>query len=260
MTNKFHLLLVMLFIVCLSCNNTKDSNSTDLISTIDNDIKVTPINHGSLVLTYDDVSIYIDPVGGLVPYMNEKSPDLILVTDIHGDHHNNETLEAISKSKTKIVLPAAVSEKLATTLKSKAVILNNLESTTFDIDGTSITIEALPMYNLREEALKFHPKGRGNGYIISLGEYRVYISGDTEDIPEMRNLKDIDMAFVCMNLPWTMPVNAAASAVLDFKPKIVYPFHYRGTDGLSDVNEFKRLVQAKDSMITVRLENWYANR
>jgi len=260
MTNKFHLLLLMLFVVCISCKKNKDLSPADLISAIDNEIKVTPINHGSLVLNYEDVCIYVDPVGGSTSYVNEKSPDLILVTDIHGDHHSNETLENISKIKTKIILPTAVSEKLVSSLKSKAVIINNLDSMTFDIEGTTIAIEAVPMYNLREEALKFHPKGRGNGYIITLGEYRVYISGDTEDIPEMRGLKDIDMAFVCMNLPWTMPVNSAASAVLDFKPKIVYPFHYRGTDGLSDVDEFKRLVQAKDSTITVRLKNWYTNR
>lgn len=120
-----------------------------------------------------------------------------------------------------------------------------------------VAIEAIPMYNLREEALKFHEKGRGNGYILTLGGERVYISGDTEDIPEMRNLENIDIAFVCMNLPYTMTVESAASAVLDFKPKKVYPYHYRGTEGLSDVGKFKTLVNEGDSSIDVIQLDWY---
>lgn len=120
-----------------------------------------------------------------------------------------------------------------------------------------VAIEAIPMYNLRKEALKFHEKGRGNGYILTLGGERVYISGDTEDIPEMRNLENIDIAFVCMNLPYTMTVESAASAVLDFKPKKVYPYHYRGTEGLSDVGKFKTLVNEGDSSIDVIQLDWY---
>ena len=113
------------------------------------------------------------------------------------------------------------------------------------------------MYNLREEALKFHEKGRGNGYVIENDGMRVYISGDTEDIPEMRNLKDIDVAFVCMNLPYTMTVESAASGVLDFKPTKVYPYHYRGTEGLSDVAKFKELVNEGDAGIEVVQLDWY---
>ncbi len=120
-----------------------------------------------------------------------------------------------------------------------------------------ILIEAIPMYNLREEALKFHEKGRGNGYILTIEDQRIYISGDTEDIPEMRNLKNIDKAFVCMNLPYTMTVESAAGAVLDFKPKTVYPYHYRGTNGLSDIAKFKSLIEAKNDEIEVKLLNWY---
>ena len=116
------------------------------------------------------------------------------------------------------------------------------------------------MYNLREEALKFHEKGRGNGYILNIGGKRIYISGDTEDIPEMRSLNDIDIAFVCMNLPWTMSVENAASAVLDFKPEVVYPYHYRGTNGLSDIQNFKEIVEESSTEIDVRLLNWYPNR
>jgi L-ascorbate metabolism protein UlaG (beta-lactamase superfamily) len=113
------------------------------------------------------------------------------------------------------------------------------------------------MYNLPEAPDSRHTKGRGNGYILNLGGKMVYISGDTEDIPEMRALKNIDVAFVCMNQPYTMDINQAANAVLAFKPKIVYPFHYRGQNGLSDVEGFKKLVDAGKAPIEVRLKNWY---
>ena len=113
------------------------------------------------------------------------------------------------------------------------------------------------MYNLPESPSSMHTKGRGNGYLIEAGNKRIYISGDTEDIPEMRNLKNIDVAFVCMNLPYTMDIKQAAGAVLAFKPKIVYPYHYRGKDGLSDVQEFKRMVISANKMIDVRLLKWY---
>ena len=118
----------------------------------------------------------------------------------------------------------------------------------------------IPAYNLRDEAKDFHSTGRGNGYVITMGDERIYISGDTEDIPEMRALTNIDMAFVCMNLPWTMSVESAASAVLDFKPKVVIPDHYRSTNGLSDVGKFKALVIENNPNIDVRLLNWYPNR
>ena len=137
---------------------------------------------------------------------------------------------------------------------SKTIVtLNNGDS--FDFNG--VKIEAIPMYNLREEALKFHTKGRGNGYLLTINDERIYISGDTEDIPEMRNLKNIDKAFVCMNLPYTMTVESAASAVLEFKPKQVYPYHYRGTEGLSDIEKFKNLVNKSDKSINVLLLDWY---
>jgi len=113
------------------------------------------------------------------------------------------------------------------------------------------------MYNLREEALKFHTKGRGNGYVLTINKERIYFSGDTEDIPEMRNLKNIDKAFVCMNLPYTMTVENAADAVLEFKPKEVYPYHYRGTGGLSDVEKFKQIVAEKNKAIKVVQLDWY---
>jgi len=114
------------------------------------------------------------------------------------------------------------------------------------------------MYNMG--ANPRHTKGRGNGYVLNIGGKNLYLSGDTEGIPEMKALKNIDVAFVCMNLPYTMDVKQAAEAVLAFKPKIVYPYHYRGQNGLSDVNQFKELVNAGDKNIEVRLRNWYPGK
>jgi len=116
------------------------------------------------------------------------------------------------------------------------------------------------MYNLPESPTAMHTKGRGNGYVLGIGGKNIYLSGDTQGIPEMRSLKDIDVAFVCMNLPYTMDIKEAADAVLAFKPKIVYPYHYRGQGGLSDVNGFKSLVDAGNQKIEVRLRNWYPGK
>lgn len=216
------------------------------------DITIDPITHATTILKWKEKTIYIDPTGGAKAFKGKKLPNLVLITDIHKDHMNIDTLDSLDLSNAEIVVPQAVAEKLPAQYTDQLIILNNGE--TKEIQG--ISIEGIPMYNLREEALKFHNKGRGNGYVITLGKKRLYFSGDTEDIPEMRNLKSIDMAFVCMNLPYTMTVESAASAVLEFKPKQVYPYHYRGTEGLSDVAKFKELV-AKDPTIEVVQLDWY---
>jgi L-ascorbate metabolism protein UlaG (beta-lactamase superfamily) len=164
-----------------------------------------------------------------------------------------KTLDEIQTTKATIVAPKAVAEKLPESLKGNLVVLHNGQSTT----QFEIKIMAIPMYNLPESPDSRHTKGRGNGYVLTMGGKRVYLSGDTSDIPEMRKLKKIDVAFVCMNLPYTMDVNQAASAVLDFQPKIMYPYHYRGQGGLSDVEAFKKLVAEGDKSIEIRLKNWY---
>ena len=133
-----------------------------------------------------------------------------------------------------------VADKLPEKYNSKLVILNNGQG----VHRLDFYIQAIAMYNLPEEENSKHPKGRGNGYILNIDDKRIYISGDTEDILEMRMLRNIDVVFLCMNLPFTMDINQASSAVLEFKPKVVYPYHYRGTEGLSDVNEFKKLVRS----------------
>ena len=209
--------------------------------------------HASLVLTANGKTIYVDPAGGAELFKGLATPDYILITDIHGDHFDPTTLDAVKSANTTLVVPQAVADKLSASEKESIVILKNGDKTV----QSGITINAIPMYNLPETPDSRHTKGRGNGYLLNIGGKNIYLSGDTEDIPEMRSLKNIDVAFVCMNLPYTMDINQAADAVLAFKPKIVYPYHYRGQNGLSDTNAFKQIVDAKNPRIEVRLRNWY---
>jgi L-ascorbate metabolism protein UlaG (beta-lactamase superfamily) len=214
------------------------------------ELTIQPIMHATLVLQYQKKNIYIDPTGGVDAFKGLAAPDLIVVTDIHGDHFDPKTIDAINTANAVLVAPQAVADKLPATFdKGKLVVLKNCEQTS----QQGISITAVPMYNLPEAADAMHTKGRGNGYVLTIGGKNIYISGDTEDIPEMRALKNIDIAFVCMNLPYTMDVNQASQGVLAFKPKAVYPYHYRG----QDVNTFKTLVNTGDKNIDVRLRNWY---
>lgn len=215
--------------------------------------KVYPISHATAVFEWDDLTIYLDPTGGEEAFNKYDAPDIILVTDIHGDHLDVATLEALNTARAKIVAPKAVADKLPAALTPKVVVLDNGEV----ILRKEIAIEAVPMYNLREEARNFHTKGRGNGYTLEKDGLKIYISGDTEDIPEMRSLEDIDKAFVCMNLPYTMTVESAADAVNEFKPKQVYPYHYRGKGGLSDIDKFAELIKKENPGIEVVQLDWY---
>ncbi len=224
-----------------------DSGTADTTS-----MEVIPISHATAVLRWGDLAIYTDPTGGREAFAGQPAPNLILLTDIHGDHLSTSTLATIVGNAT-IIAPQAVMELLPPDLASHARVLANGETTTeLDFD-----ILALPMYNLPESSDSRHTKGRGNGYLIEKAGLRVYVAGDTAGIPEMRALSDIDVALVPMNLPFTMSVEEAADAVLTFKPKQVFPYHYRGQNGLSDVNRFKQLVNAGDPNIEVVLLDWY---
>lgn len=242
-------------ILCLSmCNLSAQRPAADHLKTSKGSITIQPIYHGALVLTWNHKTIYVDPFGGAKAYESLAKPDLILVTDIHPDHLNPETLKAIDHSKAIFIVPQAVADKLPDDInKTNVIILANGDNT----KQMDVSVSAIPMYNLPEIPDSKHPKGRGNGYILKMDDKTIYISGDTQDIPEMRSLKNIDVAFICMNLPYTMDINQASSAVLEFKPKIVYPYHYRGQDGLSDVEGFKKTVNTQNQTIEVRLRNWY---
>ena len=225
---------------------------SDQLQTKNGPLTIQPVQHASLILIANSLTIYIDPSGANY-YKGMKAPDIILITDIHGDHFDIKTLDAVKQSSTLLVVPQAVADKLPEADKAHLMVLKNGDQK--EVSG--ISIMAIPMYNLPESSNAMHTKGRGNGYVLGIGGKRIYISGDTQGIPEMRSLKNIDVAFVCMNLPYTMDVKEAADAVLSFKPGIVYPYHYRGSNGLSDVNSFKSIVEAGDRNIEVRLRNWY---
>jgi len=205
---------------------------------------ITPISHASFVLRAADQTIYVDPVGEASSYAAFPPPDMILITHIHPDHLAPELVKALRTDKTEVIGPPTVIEQL-----DCGMVLKNGET----LDSAGLTIEAIPAYNITEERLAFHPKGRDNGYVLSRDGQRLYISGDTEDIPEMRTLKDIDIALVCMNLPYTMTIEQAASAVNEFKPKVVIPYHYRGKPEMSDIDAFAKMVKNSE----VRKLKWY---
>lgn len=243
-----------LFLVCFSfmmlLNAEAQRPAPDHEQVKGSELTIQPIKHATMVLTYSNMTIYIDPVGGAHAFAGLAAPDLILITDIHGDHFDTATLAALSLDKATLIVPKAVADKLPAAMnQQKVVVLNNGDQTTHE----NISIKAIPMYNLPASPDAHHPKGRGNGYVLNIGGKNIYISGDTEATPEMRALKNIDIAFVCMNLPYTMDVQQAAEGVLAFQPKIVYPYHYRG----QDINTFKNLVEAGHKNIEVRLRNWY---
>ena len=251
-TPKLSIVILIATIFAFTVAASNAELTRDAITTDDGVITIYPINHATFVMTLGERVIYVDPVGGAEVFGDLQSPDLILITHIHGDHTSAETITTISTDTTLVLAPTTVAQKLGDGVPGHLTILANGE--TFERDG--ILIEAVPAYNLTEERLSFHPEGRDNGYVVTIGGKRIYISGDTEDIPEMRALNNIDAAFVCMNLPYTMTVEQAADAVLEFAPKVVYPYHYRGKGGMSDLNEFTKRVSAKPD-IEVRLLKWY---
>lgn len=225
----------------------------DIINTGYGDLIIQPIKHGSLVLTFEGKTIYVDPTGGKAQYKSLAKPDIILITDIHGDHFDIKTIKELDAKDALIVAPEVVTNKLTYSYKQNVITLNNLQG----VHRFGLFISAIPMYNLPETANSKHPKGRGNGYTISIEDFDIYISGDTSATQEMKMLYEIDVAFVCMNLPYTMDIEEASEGVLAFQPKIIYPYHYKGKDMISDTKKFKEIVDKENLDIDVRLRDWY---
>jgi len=247
----FRLLMVILFAAAIPMRAQTMRPQMQTFETSAGPVNITPIEHASVLLEAGGKVIYVDPAktpnfpgdfSGLPP------ADLILISDVHSDHMDPVTVTSLSKADTMIIAPPSVAKTITT-----AKTIPNGETTQWD----KWTIEAIPMYNMVRGPAPgkfFHDKGRGNGYVLTYGGRRFYFSGDTEGIPEMRALKNIDVAFVCMYERPTMSPEEAADAVLAFHPKVAIPYHY----GTSDPAIFKKKLEG--SGIDVRLLDWYPKK
>jgi L-ascorbate metabolism protein UlaG (beta-lactamase superfamily) len=232
-------ILALLYIFAMSLFS-QSATAAQTFQTSAGAVKITPLYHASTLVEAGGKVIYVDPakpakLAGL------PKADLILITHIHPDHMDPESIAEIGKASTEIMAPPTVVETVKT-----AKPMTNGESKTWQ----GWTIEAVPAYNLSRGPAPgklFHPKGRDNGYVLTYGGTRFYFSADTEGTPEMRALKNIDVAFICMNLPSTMPPEEAADAVRAFRPKVAVPYHYHG----SDLSVFQKL-ERQPSRIPVR--------
>jgi L-ascorbate metabolism protein UlaG (beta-lactamase superfamily) len=196
----------------------------DTIPTSQGELKITFIGHATLLFAYGGKIIHVDPVGRYADYKTMPKADIILVTHEHGDHFDPSAIDIIKKQGTDLIFTEKCREKYPS-----GQVMKNGEVRT--VQG--IKIEAVPAYNIvhmRSEGLPYHPKGEGNGYILTIADKRVYVAGDTENTPEMKALKNIDIAFLPMNLPYTMTPEMVTDAAKAFKPKILYPYHYGNTD------------------------------
>lgn len=215
----------------------------DTISTSSGDLEISFIAHGTLMFSFGGKIIHVDPVGRYADYKHFPKADIILITHDHGDHLDAEVLKILSKEKTDLVLTRACADKIG-----KGMVMSNGDSKR--VQG--LKIESVPAYNLihmMSEGVPYHPKGRGNGYVLTFGDKRVYVAGDTENIPEMKDLKNIDIAFLPMNLPYTMTPEMVADAAMTIRPGILYPYHY----GDTDTSKLVRLLEGqKDVEVRIR--------
>jgi len=196
----------------------------DTIQTNAGDLEITFIGHGTLMFKFNEKIIHVDPWNQLTNYAKMPKADIILITHEHRDHLDPSAIENVRKEKTILILTKICAKQIA-----GGIVMNNGD--TQDIDG--IKIEAVPAYNIvhqRSPGIPFHPKGDGNGYIVTFGDKRVYIAADTESTLELKSIKDIDIAFLPMNLPYTMTPEMVADASKALKPRILYPYHFGETD------------------------------
>lgn len=239
------LVLSMMATTLTSCHN-KATHSDDTFKTRSGkEVTFIPIKHGSIRITFDGREIEVDPVSGLTPqtdYSKMPKADFILVTHEHQDHLDTTAIHALEKPSTVIVTNANCAKKIG---KGKVMRNGDRLQLASDID-----VEAVPAYNTSPSHANFHPKGRDNGFILTLGGLRVYISGDTEDIPEMKNFKDIDVAFLSTNQPFTMTPEQTARAAETINPKVLFPYHF------SDTNVRLVADMLKDTEIDVRIRNY----
>jgi L-ascorbate metabolism protein UlaG (beta-lactamase superfamily) len=221
MLSKILLAIILLLTIQISAQNQFEK---DIIKTSAGDLEITFIGHGTLMFTFNGIVIHVDPYNKLAEYSTLPKADIIFITHHHGDHFDPEAIKKIRKENTTVILTELCAEKF-----EGGTIMKNGDVKKIG----EIQIEAVPAYNLvhmRESGEPFHIKGTCNGYVITFGEKRVYVAGDTENTPEMKALEDIDIAFLPMNLPYTMTPEMVADAAKAFKPKILYPYHFGETD------------------------------
>ena len=202
----------------------QDAMEKDVIETEAGGLEITFIGHGSLMMAFGGKVIHVDPYAGAADYAKLPKADLVLLTHGHPDHLDPAALRSVRSAGTAVLLPQACAGKVA-----GGTVMTNGDVRTV----LGIRVEAVPAYNLvhkRDDGRLFHPKGEGNGYVLTFGGKRVYVAGDTENTPEMKALERIDIAFLPMNLPYTMTPEMVADAAGAFKPKVLYPYHYGDTD------------------------------
>ena len=220
-----HIFLIGLFCITMEATGFAGNTfETDVVNTAEGELEITFIGHGTLMFTFGGKIIHVDPFSRLADYSKLPQADLILLTHEHRDHLDLKALDSLRTDRTKIIL----TENCAQQVKGGIIMQNGDVKT---VDG--LKIEAVPAYNLvhmRSEGVPYHPKGNGNGYVITFGDKRIYVAGDTENIPEMKQLRDIDYAFLPMNLPYTMTPEMVADTAKAFKPRVLYPCHYGKTD------------------------------
>jgi L-ascorbate metabolism protein UlaG (beta-lactamase superfamily) len=240
---KFSFFIIGLIFVFVATVAAQKEFEEDIIATSKGDLKITFIGHGTLMFTFAGKIIHVDPVSREADYSQLPKADLILVTHEHGDHLDSKAIGIIRQEKTDLVLTKKCTDKV-----EGGIIMKNGDVKT--VQG--LKIEAVPAYNIvhmRKSGVPYHPKGDGNGYVIVFADKRVYVAGDTENTPEMKALENIDIAFLPMNLPYTMTPEMVADAAKAFGPKILYPYHYGNTDTSRIVELLK---DAKEIEVRIR--------
>lgn len=221
-------IISIIAIIFLSLNTMYSQNlQTDKFDTSEGELTINFVKHASLFFEFDGKIIHIDPVTQMGNYTNYPKADLILITHHHGDHLDFNAINLLKKENTKIILTQKCSE-MGENL-SNNIVMKNGDA----LEINQLEIKAIPAYNIinkHDSGEPFHPKGEGNGYVITFGDKKVLIGGDTENIPEIKALENIDIAFLPMNLPYTMTPEMVADAAKAFRPKIIYPYHYGNTD------------------------------
>ncbi len=236
-------LLIISFVFMTTLSFSQAMPASDKIKSSAGDIEITFIGHATLMISFNGYVIHIDPVSGMGNYSSLPKADLILVTHEHGDHLDTALIAKLRKQPTVMFCNSKSAERVPWAMAMKPGDVRK---------AGNVTVEAVFAYNIknvRPDGNPFHPKGQGNGYVIGIGNKRIYIAGDTENVPEMKDLKNIDIAFLPMNLPYTMTPSMTADAARSFKPAILYPYHF----GETNTSELVKLLE--NSGIEVRIRN-----